>query len=443
MYQQPLAATGADCVVATKMTTKVVLFQNENTTTPVTTGVQVTNALTYARSVGVDIAIGTTLAGITVAFEQGQDLTVADVIRRCLQWTPDAVGWFDYSTASPTFNAQVRASLTGSTVSLDSEPAVVEKFDIQSRNDLVPSGVRFNYLGTKVCPQTPAVPGCAAPVAGGGDHQVTVVTVDEVGTPDAPGGLIGTVQLAQISATASEPAPAGLAALYWASLKPVGWGGTITTREFQCSGAVRVGRVLNVLGGLSDWTSMNALVQEVEEIISTGETIIRIGPPSHLAPQDFVTLIQMTRRRALVVNGFATTRAPGTPETPNCDASLDPDALKTLNAIAGNAFSAASGMADNGGAQVIADSVTSTIINSPDSTNIDNLTTAITENIGDTDKPNAEAITNTVVNNIVNNNTPADQALASAVSKQPAFKPSDLQVCKDGSAATIKVFGPP
>jgi hypothetical protein len=344
MFQQTMAVyDGVTCIKGQKSTTKVVLFQDPITGAAITTGTQIANVITYALTQGIVIAAGTAPAFVNVPFETARDLTLADVIRRCMQWTPDAVGWFDYSSGVPVFNCQQRAALSASSLNLASSPAVVKSFDLGTRDDLVPSGVRFNYVGMKVCPPAAGDPSCP-PLPDGGTQQFSTVTQDDSGLVSVWGSLIGTVELAQLSDATTEAAPIGLAAQYYLSLVTPMYQGSVTTQQQECAANILVGKVLNLTGGVAAWTTMRALVQQVHLNLSTGETEIAFGPPDHLSPQNFAWLVQMMRRRGLVANSFPKTRAPGDGGTPNCDAGMDPDAKKVIDKLKGNAGLATDGL---------------------------------------------------------------------------------------------------
>ncbi|MBX4215884.1 hypothetical protein KW797_02970, partial [Candidatus Parcubacteria bacterium] len=341
MFQQVAMVYNASCARVQESTTKVVLYSDPTTGASITTGAQIQNVITAATTAGITVAPGTLPSFITVPFETVRELTMADAIRRCLQWTPDAVSWFDYSSGVAVFNCQQRAFLTSTTLDLAEDPPIVEKFTVQKRDDLIPAGVRFNYIGIKSCPPvTPA--GCPAPAAGS-LIQVSTITQDDAGLVSVPGALIGTVDLAQLTDTTTEAAPTGLAGQYYTSLVTPQYQGSVTTREQECAMTLHPGKLLNLASGHTSWASMNAVVQQVANMLLTGETEITFGPPSHLSPQDFVALIQLTRRRALVANAFVASRPPGTDEEPNCVAGQDPDGLKALNTAKGNAAQ----MADN------------------------------------------------------------------------------------------------
>lgn len=338
------------CALESLKMTKVVLFQDPTSGAAITTGTQIQRIILYAESVGIAVAFGSTPAFVNCPIEETRDLTLADVIRRSMQWTPDGVSWFNYSSGIPVFNSQQRALLSGITLNLGNENLVAD-FDLVSRNDLVPAGVRFNYIGSAYCNvQVPN--GCADPSTGTTNTsghtvtsqnkvQVQTIVQDVAGSPDLPGGLIGSVDLNQLTATSSETAPIGLAAQYFASLLTPFWDGHVTTHEQECSGILRPGLVLNLTGGVSAWATMNAQIQEVRETLYTGETTATFGLPGHLMPQNFATFIQMTRRRPLVNSGFAAINVPGTGGN-NCEQGISAETAKLINKTAGSGSAIAS-----------------------------------------------------------------------------------------------------
>ena len=332
------------CALQSLSMTKVVLFMDPTTGAAITTGQQISNIITYAESIGISLVGGTLPSFVSVPSEETRDLTLADVIRRCMQWTPDGVSWFGYASGVPVFNAQQRAFL--STVTLDlGQQNLVSKFSLRPRNDLVPSGVRFNYVGSAYCnvivpngcadPSTGVVNTSGVPIVSQHPVQVTTITQDASGLPDLPGGLIGTVDLAQLTALTSEAAPVGLAGQYYLSLLTPFWDGSLTTHEQECSGSLRPGLVLNLLNGQTAWATMNAQIQEVRETLYTGETTATFGLPGHLMPQNFATFIQMTRRRPLVTSGFAAVNFPGTGGA-NCLKGISAETAKLINKLGGS-----------------------------------------------------------------------------------------------------------
>lgn len=100
-----------------------------------------------------------------------------------------------------------------------------------------------------------------------------------------------------VSETAGESVPAGCAQGIFDSLSALHYEGQLILLEDEVSSTVRPGMLLNVTGGRSAWTSMDALVQTVEEDLGSGRTVISFGPPSQLSPQEFIELLRIQRAR--------------------------------------------------------------------------------------------------------------------------------------------------
>lgn len=82
---------------------------------------QISEAVTYAIACGRPLALGTINLPVNPPAEEALDLSVAEVIRRCVRYRPDCVSWFDYSTEVPTFHLVTVASLATATVALSEE----------------------------------------------------------------------------------------------------------------------------------------------------------------------------------------------------------------------------------------------------------------------------------------------------------------------------------
>lgn len=82
-----------------------------------TTGAQIEESLNWALKPFTDAGaappfqIGTVSPTLLVPFSEVRDVTCAEVIRKMLRWSPDAVTWFDYATSPPTFHCQSRSAL--------------------------------------------------------------------------------------------------------------------------------------------------------------------------------------------------------------------------------------------------------------------------------------------------------------------------------------------
>lgn len=332
----------ASCGQVALQCSKVVLFQDPTTGGAITTGTQIQNVINFAVAAGVGIAAGSLPAFVNVPTEETRDLTCADVIRRCMKWTPDGVGWFNYSSGVPVFSASQRAGL--STYSIDlSQDNLVESFSLTPRNDMVPSGVLFNYIASAWCNVN--VPnGCVDPSTGitntsgvtqlsANPVNVQTVTQDTAGLPMLPGGITGAIDLAQLTPTTYETAPIGFAAQYYLSLVSPTYDGTVTTHEYECSGNLRPGKALNLMNGQTVWATMAAQIQQVRESLNDGITVATVGTPGHLQPQNFATLLWITQHRPLVTQGFAAVASTGSGNGTNCQQGMNPTTKGLLNKL--------------------------------------------------------------------------------------------------------------
>lgn len=98
-------------------------------------------------------------------------------------------------------------------------------------------------------------------------------------------------------AGSQEPKPVGLAQALHSALSVLHWDGTVSTVEREAAASVRIGHVLNLTNGRTEWATMNAVVQNIEIDLMFGRTTIKFGPPEHLGPQDLVALLKPLRIR--------------------------------------------------------------------------------------------------------------------------------------------------
>lgn len=102
------------------------------------TGTQlITSALQYAIASGAPLQIGTIDIPVSPPISEIVDRTCATVILDVLQYAPDAVGWFDYSTSPPTFHCKQRQKRDGSGVLVFNLPRVSVSIPPAVTQDLV------------------------------------------------------------------------------------------------------------------------------------------------------------------------------------------------------------------------------------------------------------------------------------------------------------------
>lgn len=286
------------------LTSRAMLGMGASILDPIDAAAQITAAVQYAiTAAGLNLAIGTITVPIRPPYQETRDLSVAEVVRRTLAWTPDAVVRFDYSPAVPTFNVALRSALTPVSLDLSAANRVAE-VSANPRHDLVPSGVFFIF-------EKPITV-----LLGGVLVQRVTITSQSAGGTSPLGRVVKTFQLAgaAFGEGVGEPEPVFFAANFYASVSTLHYQGSLLLLEEEVEQTITLGQVINLTNGLTAWGSMNALVQEVEYDFAKGSTRVNFGPPTQLGPQEFLTLLLEGRKG----NGsdFALTRDDGRPPGP-------------------------------------------------------------------------------------------------------------------------------
>lgn len=109
----------------------------------------------------------------------------------------------------------------------------------------------------------------------------------------------------EISYTEADPYPEGLASALADALGVKHYEGMFQTVETECTGSIHPGKVLNLIGGVSEWATMRAVVQRVDFDLDKGRTSITFGPPKHLGVQDHIALLNANRNRTTHYSGDA------------------------------------------------------------------------------------------------------------------------------------------
>ncbi len=94
--------------------------------------------------------------------------------------------------------------------------------------------------------------------------------------------------------TPGEPVPYGLAGYIFAIEQIPQYQGSFAVVEQEISDVCPVGHCLNLSGGLAEWATMNACVQQVS-YDETGKTEIHFGPAQHLGCADLVERLRVNR----------------------------------------------------------------------------------------------------------------------------------------------------
>lgn len=107
------------------------------------TGEQIQEALDYAIATGRPIQYSAaSLPALNVPLYEAREITVAEVIRMMLRWSPDAATWWDYTTSPPTLHIKRRADLDTVQHAL-AVPA--HEVEIIARKDLQAPAVVIQY----------------------------------------------------------------------------------------------------------------------------------------------------------------------------------------------------------------------------------------------------------------------------------------------------------
>lgn len=134
----------------TNFTSHLVLNGTADGVSLINTGTQIRSALQWFLDVNVGaFTIGSVTPAILPPVDEVRDLAVAEVIRKELRWHQDAVGWFDHSTAAPTFNCKLYSELEAVTLKIPpastEAEANVDEVVLESREDLIRPAVVIKY----------------------------------------------------------------------------------------------------------------------------------------------------------------------------------------------------------------------------------------------------------------------------------------------------------
>lgn len=292
VYRQPAAVTKDDFSgLQGFMSTRVTINQDA-WGVAISQADQISNAMGYATGVApglFSLAAMPTLP--TWPREETREITVAEAIRRASSSTPGATGYSDFGGGIQAVTFKSFADLSTVTLDLSDANLIEEVNGLDSRDELKPAGVVFDFWTTQT---------------DGDGKQLAKLTRQTGGSPGAVGTLYGTFNLGPC-----DTIPSGAASAYYTALNSLQWEGSIALKEDQCTGSVRPGNRINITNGPTAWATMYAVVHTVTERLDSGSTVIETGPNPVLGADDFVGLLNRIRNRP-APTGYCNTQHNGT-----------------------------------------------------------------------------------------------------------------------------------
>jgi hypothetical protein len=127
----------------------------DNAGTRIKTGAQITAAVTYAATRGLNIALGTVAAGLFAPYDQKSNITCWDAIIAMLRYTPDHVVWWDYDNQVagayvPALNCTASTSMAATSLAHNT----LNQIGVTPRNDLVLPGIQVIFDKTSTVDST-------------------------------------------------------------------------------------------------------------------------------------------------------------------------------------------------------------------------------------------------------------------------------------------------
>lgn len=194
----------------------------------------------------------------------------SEIAQRILTLHPSAGTWWDYSTTPPTLQIGYQGSDI-CTVAFDS--VTIES--LVKRDDLWPAFAQFLVTTNAV-------------VDGGGLGGYSYLEIGEqfgvqVGrwpltgaSATGRGVATGTISIAEVSGTWIRTSAEDHLVFDW--LRSAIWEGSVSMSiETLEAAGLKPGKTLRISGGRAEWSTMNAVIQEVTEDLSKGTASVRLG----------------------------------------------------------------------------------------------------------------------------------------------------------------------
>lgn len=222
---------------------------------------------------GAPLALGTIGIDAPASGQETRGTTALSYIQAACQFEPLSVGWWDYAGATPTLNVQPRSALSATSYALGGGPLDVQ---CTALHELQALAVRIRWQYT----------------ASDGSTSLVTERAGNDALPIGPNVLVLDSEVADNNAL-SEVMHYHIADRLYAALHPLAYEGrlSLTDNLSPLAGALP-GTALNLTGGRTEWTTMAAVVQQVQlAVVDEAESItVGWGAPRHLGLSDWLAL---------------------------------------------------------------------------------------------------------------------------------------------------------
>lgn len=218
-----------------------------------------------AARVGAPIALGTIGIDAAAPAQESAGNTALDYLRGAVAYEPLAVGWWDYSGATPVLNVQPRSALSTISYDLAGTPLGVQ---CEPLRELKANAVTIRWRYT--------------------DEDGDDATYSEhAGPAELTGGPNVLVLDASVSDYEQrvEAVSYGIAAHLLAALGPLAYAGSLSlVDDISALATARPGLAINLLGGRTEWATMAGVIQQVAlSVVAEAESLtVTWGAPRHL-----------------------------------------------------------------------------------------------------------------------------------------------------------------
>jgi hypothetical protein len=250
------------------------------------------DALARATEGGAAATAGTIDADLVMPPTRVANLSCAAVIEECAKRVIDAATWFDYGASSAQLQCRRYTALGEVTLALTGSMQV-ELADLHENRLPGAKIVLRRQTPRKVVGDNLVIATFDDPITKFTTDFVTVTAGDvsaDVGRFLAAVELSDDFGIAEAQAAVDFMVAASNNVRHQGSLRVVG---------DSCNFALRPGLRMNVTGGLTEWASMGALIQEVEHDLGARTTSVRCGAPTHLGFSDLEEWLRWWKTRGV------------------------------------------------------------------------------------------------------------------------------------------------